>query len=579
MIAELKNIPALLIIAVLGMSLTGCPAEKGRYTITSPDGKVEVELTQIEGKIHYQLLWEDKEMIAPSELSILPGVSANITASNVSIESETWEPVWGQFSQISNNYQQLTVDLNLDGTNGKLYVRTYDKGVGFRYELTGFEEGTEARFYCEYNLSGEDGIYSPAGEGEPLGPLRIVSLQKSQDLPPLRMPLVVERPDQKHMAILESDLFSAEGFEVMHLNFDQKKKRLNSDNAVAAKGESLVTPWRVVLLEENVGDLVTNTVPVNLATPNQLEDASWVRPGKTLWDWRVHGYQAPDGFTYGIDTESYLRFIDFAAEKGIEYFLIDDAWYTEAGKSYFKVSDKLNLEKVSKYAKEQRVGLILYYDRKRGNYGDKELFPYYKSLNMKGIKYGFMGEDVPFTRNAVMESAKNRLLIDFHDGPVPFTGIRRTFPNAITKEYCHAQQDSRRTFTPETFIKMALINAIQGPLDMNNGNFDISGINRGDRKKGPRILNSYITTVTAEVARTLIIFSGLVCIPDAPEAYKAKEDLFEFIQKLPVGKWDESRILHSKMGEYITTARRHNQDGFIGSVISQKGGILPITLD
>ncbi len=173
----------------------------------------------------------------------------------------------------------------------------------------------------------------------------------------------------------------------------------------------------------------------------------------------------------------------------------------------------------------------------------------------------------------------SELLIVFHDGPVPYTGIRRTYPNAISREYCHAQQDSRRAFTPESFIKMALINAITGPLDMNNGNFDLMGINSGLRHKGPLERNSYLSTVASEAARTLIIFSGLVCIPDAPEAYEAKKDLFEFIQKQPVGKWDESLIPNSKIGEYITTARRHGKEWFIGSVYNQKGGILDIKLN
>lgn len=330
---------------------------------------------------------------------------------------------------------------------------------------------------------------------------------------------------------------------------------------------------------ETAGDMVTSTVPVNLAAPCKLQDTNWIKPGKTLWDWRVHGYTAADGFTYGINNESYKRFIDFAADKGIEYFLIDDSWYKHASKGHFELVEALDLNEVSAYAAEKGVDLILYYDRKHGEYGDKELFPYYQSLGMSGIKYGFMGKNVDFSRDAIRQSAESELLIDFHDSPVPFTGVRRTYPNAITREYCHAQQDSRRAFTPEAFIKMALINAIQGPLDMNNGNFDIVNINAGLRQKGPRKPNSYFSTVVSECARTLIIFSGLVCIPDAPEAYLAKADLFEFIQEMPVGKWDDTRILHSKMGEYITTARRHGDEWFIGSVINQQGGILNIELD
>jgi len=197
---------------------------------------------------------------------------------------------------------------------------------------------------------------------------------------------------------------------------------------------------------------------------------------------------------------------------------------------------------------------------------------------MKGIKYGFMGSDVPFTRNAIQMSAKSNLLIDFHDNPVPLTGVSRTYPNAITKEFCHGQQDYRKAFTPKTFIRMALINGIQGPLDMNNGVFDISSVNAGEREKGPRKLNSLFTTVTAETARTLIVFSGLVCIPDAPEAYAEKLDLFEFIKELPVGKWDDTKILHAKMDSFISTARRHGDNWYIGSVHAD-GGTLNIALD
>ncbi|WP_158973899.1 glycoside hydrolase family 97 catalytic domain-containing protein [Cellulophaga sp. L1A9] len=319
-------------------------------------------------------------------------------------------------------------------------------------------------------------------------------------------------------------------------------------------------------------------MPLNVAAPNQIKNSSWIKPGKTLWDWRVHGYTADDGFTYGINNESYYRFLDFASENDIEYFMIDAGWYSDVKQGQIEMSENLNFDKVTNYAAEKGVSLLLYYDRKRGDYGDEDLFSYFKSLGMKGIKYGFMGEDVPFTREAIQRSAENSLLINFHDGPVPFTGISRTFPNAISREFCHAQQDSRRAFTPKTFIRMALINGIQGPLDMNNGIFDISGVNAGYREKGPKKLNSLFTTVSAEAARTLIIFSGLVCIPDAPEAYAAKSDLFEFIKQIPVAKWDETRVLHAKMDSYISTARRHGDDWYIGSVHAD-GGTLNINLD
>jgi alpha-glucosidase len=572
---SLKKIICLISFVLLFFS---CAKQK-KIELTAPNGLIKLVLNNQDNKLTYNIFDTDKDVILNSEISILQGVNVEIVDFKTQQINSTWNPVWGQFSEIKDNYNEVEVSLNYEGVPAKLYLRAYDKGVAFRFKITDTPKNVNPSFFIEYDLAKTSSLYSPATEKAPIGPLEIGSLIEKDSLKyTFKMPLIVEREEEKFLSLLESDLISAPGFSVIDFKYDFQKNKLVAKNNFNATNEDLVTPWRIILLENNIGDLLTNTVPLNVASPNKIDDASWVKPGKTLWDWRVHGYTTEDGFTYGINNESYYRFIDFASENNIEYFLIDDAWYTDVKPGSIEMSEKLDLDKVTQYAKEKGVSLILYYDRKVGVYGDKELFPFYKSLEMKGVKYGFMGEDVPFTRNAIQLSAKSKLLVDFHDRPVPFTGVSRTYPNAITREFCHAQQDSRRAFTPKTFIRMALINAIQGPLDMNNGIFDILSVNAGEREKGPKKRNSLITTATAEAARTLIIFSGLVCIPDAPEAYTSKADLFEFIKQMPVGKWDDTKILNAKMDSYISTARRHGEEWFIGSVHSE-GGALDINLD
>lgn len=569
-----------LIVFLIGGMLSSCSVKNDILELHSPDKKVQIKFSDDEGILKYSLLWQNQEVIGQSRLSIYPNTSVNIIQTDIATKDTTWNPVWGQFSEIRDNYHELVMTIEADGNIGKLFARAYNQGIGFRFELDNVKVEDELNFFCEYNLAQEDVFYFPAGESEPKGPIAVSDLSKPDaNIKKIGIPLLVETTNKKHLSVLESDLYSSKDFSTMQIHFNDELGQLISTSKPQLQEGKVITPWKVILLGETAGDLVTNTVSVNLAAPCVLENTDWIKPGKTLWDWRVHGYTAPDGFVYGINTESYKRFIDFAAEKEIEYFLIDDSWYKHASKGHFELSEELDLQAVIDYAAEKEVELILYYDRKHGEYGDTKLFPYYQSLGMKGIKYGFMGNNVDFSRDAIRLSAQSKLIIDFHDSPVPFTGVRRTYPNAITREYCHAQQDSRRAFTPEAFLKMAHINAVQGPLDMNNGNFDLSGINGGLRQKGPKKLNSYLSTVVSEVARTLVIFSGLVCIPDAPEAYEAKADLFEFIQKMPVGKWDESRILNSSIGKHITTARRHKKEWFIGSVIDQRGGVLDIPLE
>ena len=227
-------------------------------------------------------------------------------------------------------------------------------------------------------------------------------------------------------------------------------------------GEGQLTPWRVILIGETAGDLTVNTVALNLAAPCKLADTHWIKPGKGLWDWRIHGYNNGE-FVYGIDTRSYLHLIDFCAEQGLEYFTIDDHWFKTAGNGMMTVAPEVDIAKVMAYAKERGVMIMLYYDRKKGDFGDETLFNHYAGLGAAGIKYGFMGNRSTFTRNAINAAAENELLVNFHDGPVPMTGVERTMPNLITREYCHAQQDSRSAFTPETFLKMAMVSAFDRP--------------------------------------------------------------------------------------------------------------------
>jgi alpha-glucosidase len=166
------------------------------------------------------------------------------------------------------------------------------------------------------------------------------------------------------------------------------------------------------------------------------------------------------------------------------------------------------------------------------------------------------------------------LLCDFHDGPVPPSGDRRTYPNYVTREFCHSQSDARRAFSPTGFCEQVFVNMLAGPLDMCNGLYTLKNPAR-DR---PKIFTNVNTTIVAETARVLVTFSGLSILPDCPEAYEAHADLFDFLSKLPM-TWDETRILHGEVGQYITTARRRGDQWFIASATNEEPRTLQLTLD
>ncbi|MFI3305744.1 MAG: glycoside hydrolase family 97 catalytic domain-containing protein [Rikenellaceae bacterium] len=556
--------------------------EVGQYKLSSPNKSLNVTLENRSGVMTYTLAKGGTQIVKRSEVSIFGDATVLVKEIERSSVSSSWSPVWGQFSEIEDCHNELKFTLDVEGREVALEVRLFDEGVGFRYRVDDYNSLEGAVLFMEYNTYDDDLFYwAGYHQDDDLGPYSISDVSTREVNFKYAMPVVVESKSENYLALLESDLFMTEGFDSIKLQFNKDKGSFFSINPAKKRSQEwdLVTPWRVILVGDEAGDLSTNTTSLNLATECQIEDTSWIKPGIALWDWRVHGHVDSDGFRYGIDTESYFRFIDCIAKWGLDYFLIDDAWYDKVELGRIYPSTKLDVDAVIEYAREKGVDLMLYYDRRRGYYGDDELFAYYRELDMKGIKYGFRGPNVPFTQHAVREGAKEQLMVNLHDGPVPMTGLERTFPNAISREYCHGQQDFRRAFTPEMFIKMALVNAIHGPLDMSNGNFDLVEINSGTREKGPLKTNSYFSTVVSEVARIIIINTGLAAIPDAPDVYAEKSDLFELIARTPVGEWDESVVVNSKFSQYITTARRKGSQWFVGTVVGRECDGVEIATD
>jgi len=549
------------------------------YSISSPNGNAVVQLYCAPSSLSYSLSWNKESIADKSTIQFFKNPSYKVLGKENKTINSSWKPVWGQFSTVEDHCNELTLHLSINEVKTDLICRVFDDGIGFRFAVAGQNNLKDKKidFRLDLNTAVDAKAYHIKGQNVK-GPLAINELFSGNEKGPKIQPLVLEYKEGRHVSLLESDLYTAKLFRTAKIiKPNTSALCLSSPLVSLTDNNSFVSPWKVVLFEKTAGDLVTNNVPINLAAPCKLKDTEWIKAGKGLWDWRVHGYDNGD-FKYGIDTKSYLRYIDFCSEYNIDYFTIDDHWFKSANDGKMDISPEVDIKKVMDYAKSKNVKIILYYDRKKGNYGDDKLFAYYHSLASVGMKYGFMGNKPDFTRAAIDAAAKENLLIFFHDGPVPMTGVYRTMPNMVSREYCHGQQDSRTAFTPSSFIKMALVNAISGPLDQSNGNFGINSINSGIREKGPRKTNSYNATVVSEVARTLVIFSGLVTLPDAPEEYRKKSDLFQFLKEMPA-TWDESKVIQSKMGEYIATARRSGDTWFVGTVNNESKKTLDLVLD
>jgi len=557
--------------------------------IYSPDKDIRVDIHAVDNTLEAEIFKGDVHLVRNIRLGLtLNGSnfdSFKVTGKKRSHFSDTWRPVWGKQSEVRNEYNRFIFSVkDIEDSNRKMNIifRVYDDGVALRYEIP--EQSSPNEFVINKDLTSfavarERSFYTPNGERANIGPVRVSGVKeqftRNEDF---QTPMVFVSDDSHYLAVHEAATFD---FSYSRLK-SKAENRFQFDMESSTGKTSAKTAWRVFMIGDNPGELLASNLLYNLNPSCAIEDPSWIKPGVSLWDWRARGAQV-DGFTYEISQEAFMRYVDFAAEKDIEYVLFDAGWYSKKGPTHSR--EGMDMSEIIRYAESKGVGVLLYLDRRSEGNNDWELEKVLKTWSQwgaKGIKYGFLGSEcdgrqelVKRTRAIVKLCARYELLVNFHDHPVPPAGGSRTWPNLITREYCHAQSDARRAFQPETFVTSSIVNGISGALDMNNGYFELNGLMEQGRKA---IGEPVPSTVVAEAARAFIVFSGLVVIPDHPDAYRAKADLFEFITNIR-GSWDETKVIHAEIGKYISVARRKGDTWMIGSATNEKARELEINLD
>ena len=435
--------------------------------------------------------------------------------------------------------------------------------------LPAVTEQTDYRFGGDYTAC----FYK--GEDRNIGP----ELLTETDGP--RLPVMTVRAgDKAYMALHEAFLQEGDPL-VLQSKAGQTEFEVVDQPDTLAPGYA--SAWRVVLYGRTPGEL-TDSHLIELLNPDPApgSDFSWVKPGMAVWDWRING-AVWDGFTYTMSYPSWIRMVDFAAEQGFSYLVLDANWYgPEFGTdSHPTTGDKAkDVQRLIAYAKEKGVGIWLYLNDVGGRgYPIEETLRQYGEWGAAGVKYGFMSgsqrDKNPWTQKITRLCAENHLLVDFHDGPVHPYGQMRTWPNAVTREYCHAQLDGHHVFVPSTFVTSVFVNMVAGPLDMNNGMFDLRQGNTTRVDESQPVPS----TLVAEAARTQIVFSGATILPDIPEYYRKYPSLLNFLsaQRMP---WRESRTLTGEIGQYIVMMRQAADGAYlVGAATNEEARDVTLSLD
>ncbi len=553
---------------------------------TSPDGHLVVTTDiSADGAVTYSLAAHGKQLVGPSVLGLdfgaagrMPGPGWKVVGTQARRVNSVWKPLWGKRAVVPDQFHETLWELagsNAPFDRMTITVRAYHDGIAFRYGIPAGAKGATANAVgdlTEYNFVGDYTAWFYNGERHNLGP------DKLSAIPSNRLPVMtVQAAADAFLGLHEADLRSGEPLQLAKSG-PTAFRALTKPGLVAPGYQG---PWRVIFFGQTPGALVDSHL-IELLNPDPVGDFSWVKPGVCVWDWRING-AVVEGFKYQMNLPSWLRMVDFAASNGMKHLVLDANWY---GPEFDHASDPVkgdkagDVRKLIAYAKTNSVGVWLYLNDVGGRkFPLEQTLAQYGEWGATGVKYGFI-RGTPEEKNArtrlITElCARNKLLCNFHDGPVHPYGQMRTWPNAVTREFCHAQLDARRVFQPKTFVTTVFVNMLAGPIDMNNGMFDL--------RQGPntRVDNKLEvpSTLVSEAARTLITFSGATILPDVPEYYQKYPGLLRFLaaQQQP---WRGSKTLSGVIGEYIVMARQA-ADGrwLIGAATDEQGRELDVRLD
>ena len=602
-----------------------CKKEEKSIVIKSPDSKIEMTfLLDKNGQPTYFVKRNEDIIIDTSKMGFeftdMSPMEKNfkILSSIPFSQNEKWEMQWGEKREVLNIYNSTCIYLQEKSELKRrfnIYFKVYDDGIGFRYEFPEQERIKEAlisKENTEFRIIGDPKCWWQPGDWDiyehlynttKFSEIDALKLRNHKNLAQttipfnaVNTPITLKTENGFYLSFHEANLTDYAG---MTLKVETNPNRFVSqlvgskltDYAVK-RNTPFVTPWRTIQIAENAGDLIESDLIVNLNDANILGDISWFTPTKYvgIW-WDMHlGTKMWDYASgrHGATTEYAKELIDFAAKNNIHGILVE-GWNTgwehwvgfedrEGIFDFVTPYPDYNLKEVVKYGRERGVELIMHHETSAAplTYA-KQMDTAYKlmeSLGIHAVKTGYVGKLIPKGeyhhgqwmvnqyRKAVVEGAKHKIAINAHE-PIKATGLRRTYPNIISREGLRGQEfnawSSDGGNPPEHLSIVAYTRMLGGPIDYTPGIFNI----KLDPYKKDNQVN---TTLTHQLALYVVINSPIQMVPDLMEAY-VNHPAFQFIRDVPVN-WEQSKVLDGEIGDFIITARqdRASENWFVGAI-------------
>jgi alpha-glucosidase len=585
-----------------GVLATAQDAQPASFRVASPSGQIVLILSGGESAptvtpavsgLRYAVEFHGKRLLDESALGLkidgqpALGLGMHPSDPQTGAVDQTYTIPVGKTSSVRDHYNSAHIDCeDAAGRKLSLDIRAYDDGLAFRYILprqTGIGKVRIEHELTEFRYSSDATVYPLLLEGfqtpyEDEYQMREVSGIHHDWL--IGLPLLANVPSVGWVAVTEADIDNYAG---MYLRKGSAPFALRAElsprvdePAIAVETDAPVTtPWRVLLIGDAPGRLIESNIVLSLNPPSKIADTSWIRAGKSAWDW-WSGEAAPGAaFKPGMNTATMKHYIDFASASGFPYMLIDAGWALADRKGpddYAAVADithvtpDVDMPELLRYAKQKNVRLWLWSHWTSVDKYMEQAFPLFEQWGVAGVKIDFMNRDdqqmVDWYHRVIELAAQHHLMIDFHGAYKP-DGLRRTYPNLITREGVMGKEYlkwSART-TPVHNVTLPFTRMLAGPLDYTPGAF---GNSNRDNFISRNVEPMGLGTRAHELALYVVLESPLMMVSDYPEHYAGQHD-FEFIKQVPT-TWDEVRVLDGLPMQNITLARRSGKDWYLGSL-------------
>ena len=599
-------------------------ASAGNYEVSSPNGKLKVTITTDEG-VKWSVDYDGRQVLLPSAIDIrlsqgrkTYGLGKVGKVARYTVNGSFKNPFYKKLN-ISDAYGQLLMYTTEKFT---IEVRAYDDGAAYRLISSNKKPLTVTDETVEFCFSDDYQAFVPYVNDNRGGERYCYSFESYYDEAPLSKmypdslaitPLAVCLPDGMKAIVMDAGVENYPGMmlkkgegNVLKAEFapyplEQEIGGYDRLNLVPTKRADYIAkfvkqqslPWRAVVITERDADILSCDMAQRLAPVCRIADTSWIKPGKVAWDWWNNCNITGVDFPSGMNTNTYLYYIDFAAKNRVEYIIIDEGW---SGKESLMegLSPDIDLKRLIAYGKEKGVGIILWSSWRNligsnplgGIAATEAVMKHYADMGIKGFKVDFFDRDdqqVIASAYQVAEcAAKYHLYLDYH-GLKPF-GIQRAYPNIFNFEGVKGLENSKWEprvgdgplhNQPRYDVTAPYLRMLAGPMDytpgamMNAMKDSFFGNNDHPMSQGTRV---------HQMAMYTTFEAPLQMMADSPTKYMQNQECTDFIAQIPT-TFDETVALDGKLGEYTVIARRKGSVWYVAAMTDWTARDLTISLD